>query len=84
MAKTLLASSFDVTNVPRSQIDRSDVERFLEEVLSSKIKTLKDESWGVHLSGGTYSLDTNMTKDSDERLMSLSTLNRSHPALIGI
>jgi hypothetical protein len=81
--KTVLASSFDTTDVSKSQIDQSDVERFLDEVLRTKIHTLKDESWGVHLSGGTNSLDTNMTKDSDERLMRMSTLNRSHPALIG-
>ncbi len=81
--KTVLASSFDTADVSRSQIDRSDVERFLDEVLGTKIYTLKDEKWGVQLSGGTYALDTNMTKDSDERLIRMSTLNRSHPALIG-
>jgi hypothetical protein len=81
--KTILASSFDVSDVPKSQIDRSEVERFLDEVLGTKIYTLKDEKWGVQLSGGTYSLDTNMTKDSDERLIRMSILNRSHPALIG-
>jgi hypothetical protein len=81
--KTVLASSFDTTDVSRSQIDKSDVERFLDEVLGTKIHTLKDEKWGVQLSGGTYSLDTHMTKDSDERLIRMSTLNRSHPALIG-
>jgi hypothetical protein len=82
--KTILASSFDMTEVPRNQIVRSDVERFLDEVLSTKIKTLKDESWGVHLSGGTNNLDTHLTKDSDERLLSMSTLNRLHPALVGV
>jgi hypothetical protein len=82
--KTILASSFDMTQVPRSQTVRSDVERFLDEVLSTKIKTLKDESWGVHLSGGTYNLDTHLTKDSGERLLRMSTLNRLHPALVGV
>jgi sulfur transfer complex TusBCD TusB component (DsrH family) len=81
--KTILASSFDMTEVPRSQIVRSDVERFLDEVLGTKILTLKDENWGVQLSGGTYALDINMTKGSDERLIRMSTLNRSHPAMIG-
>jgi len=81
--KTILASSFDMTEVPRNQIVRSDVERFLDEVLGTKILTLKDENWGVQLSGGTYALDTNMTKGSDERLIRMSTLNRSHPAMIG-
>ncbi len=62
---------------------QSDVKRFLDEVLGTKVHTLKDEKWGVQLSGGTYSLDINMTKDSDEHLIRMSTLNRSHPALIG-
>jgi hypothetical protein len=82
--KNILASSFDMSDVPRSQIVRSDVERFLDEVLSTKIKTLKDESWGVHLSGGTNNLDTHLTKDSGERLLRMSTLNRLHPALVGV
>jgi hypothetical protein len=82
--KTILASSFDKTDVSSNQIDQSDVKRFLDEVLRTKVHTLKDEKWGFQLSGGTYSIDTNMTKDSDDRLMSLTTLNRSHPALIGI
>ncbi len=73
-----------MTGVSRSRIDQSDVNRFLDEVLGTKVHTLKDEKWGVQLSGGTYSLDTNMTKYSDERLMSPSTLNRSNPVLIGI
>jgi hypothetical protein len=82
--KTILASSFDMTDVTKSQINRSDVERFLDEVLSTKIKTVRDESWGVHLSGGTDALDTHLTKDSGDRLLKMSTLNRLHPALVGI
>ncbi len=82
--KTVLASSFDITDMPRSQIDRSDVERFLDEVLSTKVKPLRDENWGVHLSGGTDALDTRLTKDSGERLLRMSTLNRMHPALVGV
>lgn len=80
----LLASSFDTTHEQNSHIDRIDVERFLDEVLSSKIHSLGDESWGVHLSGGTNTLDTYLTKDSSERLLRMSTLNRSHPALVDI
>jgi sulfur transfer complex TusBCD TusB component (DsrH family) len=82
--KTILASSFDTTNMSRSQINKSDVERFLDEVLGTKIHALNNEDWGVHLSGGTDSLDTHLTKDSGERLLRMSTLNRSHPALIGV
>jgi hypothetical protein len=82
--KTILASSFDMTEVSRSQIVRSDVERFLDEVLATKIKTLRDESWGVHLSGGTEAQDTHLTKDSGDRLLKMSTLNRLHPALVGV
>lgn len=82
--KILLASSFDTTHEQNSHIDRIDVERFLNEVLSSKIHPLKDESWGVHLSGGSDALDTNLTKDSAERLLRMSTLNRLHPTLIGV
>jgi hypothetical protein len=82
--KTILASSFDMTEFPRSQIVRSDVERFLDEVLATKIKTLKDESWGVHLSGGTEALDTHLIKDSGDRLLKMSTLNRLHPAVVGV
>lgn len=82
--KTLLASSFDSTDVQRHQINRTDVELFLDEVLSTKIQTVKDESWGVHLSGGTNTLDTHLSKDSGERLLRMSTLNRLHPALVGV
>lgn len=60
--KTLFASSFDSTNAWKLQVDRSDVGWFLDEIFSAKIYTLKDESWGVHLSGGSNTLDTPLTK----------------------
>jgi hypothetical protein len=82
--KTLNAASFDAKDASVQQINRSDVERFLDEVLRTKIHALNNEDWGVHLSGGTDSLDTHLTKDSGERLLRMSTLNRSHPALIGV
>lgn len=82
--KTLTAASFDATNASNREVERGDVERFLDEVLRTKIHPLNHEDWGVHLSGGTDSLDTHLTKDSGERLLRMSTLNRSHPALIGV
>lgn len=82
--KTLTAASFDATNAPNQEVGRGDVEQFLDEVLRTKIHPLNHEDWGVHLSGGTDSLDTHLTKDSGERLLRMSTLNRSHPALIGV
>ena len=82
--KTLTAASFDATDASNGQIDQADVERFIDEVLATKIHSLNNENWGVHLSGGTDSLDTHLTKDSGERLLRMSTLNRSHPALIGV
>lgn len=82
--KTLTAASFDATNALNQKVDRGDVERFLDEVLRTKIHALNNEDWGVHLSGGTDSLDTHLSKDTGERLLQMSTLNRSHPALIGV
>lgn len=82
--KTLTAASFDATNAPNREFSRGDVERFLDEVLRTKIHPLNNEDWGVHLSGGTDSLDTHLTKDSGERLLRMSSLNRSHPALIAV
>ena len=82
--KTLTAASFDATNASNQEAERGDVERFLDEVLRTKIYPLNNEDWGVHLSGGTDSLDTHLTKDSGERLLRMSTLNRSHPALIAV
>ena len=82
--KTLTCTSFDALDISNQQIDRGDVERFIDEVLGTKIHAQNNEDWGVHLSGGTDLLDTHLTKDSGERLLHMSTLNRSHPALIGV
>jgi hypothetical protein len=82
--KTLIASSFDVTTWQKAGIEKHAVERFLDEVLATKIHTVRDEEWGVYLSGGTESLDTQLSKDLEERLMHFSTINRGHPALIGV
>jgi hypothetical protein len=82
--KSLIASSFDATTGEKAGIEKHTVERFLDEVLASKIHTLKDEEWGVYLGGGTESLDIHLSKDSGERLMHLSTINRGHPALVGV
>jgi hypothetical protein len=82
--KTLIASSFDSTTWKNAGIEKHTVERFLDEVLATKIHTVRDEDWGVYLSGGTESLDTQLSKESEERLMHFSTINRGHPALIGV
>jgi hypothetical protein len=82
--KSLIASSFDATTGEKAGIEKHTVERFLDEVLASKIHTLKDEEWGVYLGGGTESLDIYLSKDSGERLIHLSTINRGHPALVGV
>jgi hypothetical protein len=82
--KTLVAASFDTADASTGEINRVDVERFLDEVLSTKIHELNNEEWGVNLGGGTESLDTHLTKDSGERLLRMFTLNRSHPSLVGV
>jgi hypothetical protein len=81
---TLIASSFDAMTGQKAGMEKHAVESFLDEVLATKIHTVKDEEWGVYLSGGSESLDTNLSKDTGERLMHLSTINREHPALIGV
>ena len=58
--------------------------KFLDEVRATKIHPIQEESWGTHLSGGTDSLDTHLTKSADERVMRVSTINRSHKVLVGI
>ncbi len=82
--KTLLGASFDATEELKVSITRERVESFLDEVRATKIHTLQDERWGVHLGGGTQFLDTHLTKSADERVMRLSTINRKHKALIAV
>lgn len=82
--KTLLAASFDATNIGPIGIHKEQVMKFLDEVRATKIHAIQDKSWGTHFSGGTESLDTHLTKSSDERVMTVSTINRSHKALVGI
>jgi len=82
--KTLIASSFDATTDQKAGMEKYAVASFLDEVLATKIHTVKEEEWGVYLSGGSESLDTNLSKDTGERLIHLSTINRGHPALIGV
>jgi hypothetical protein len=81
---TLIASSFDATTDQKAGMEKYAVASFLDEVLATKIHTVKEEEWGVYLSGGSESLDTNLSKDTGERLIHLSTINRGHPALIGV
>jgi hypothetical protein len=82
--KTLLAASFDATSIEQKGINKEQVLRFLDEVRATKIHAIQEESWGSHFSGGTESLDTHLTKSSDERVMRVSTINRTHKALVGI
>lgn len=84
LEKTLIGASFDATEDPKASITREQVESFLDEVRATKLTTLNEEKWGVHLSGGTQTLDTHLTKSADERVMRLSTVNRNHEALIGV
>lgn len=83
LRKTLLAASFDATSIEQKGIQKEQVLKFLDEVRATKIHVIQEDSWGSHFSGGTESLDTHLTKSSDDRVMRVSTINRSHTALIG-
>lgn len=82
--KTLLAASFDASSTTHRGISRERVLNFMDEVRATKIHPIQEESWGIHLSGGTESLDTHLTKSADERVMRVSTINRRHKVLLGI
>ena len=83
LRKTLLAASFDATSIEQKGIQKEQVLKFLDEVRATKIHVIQEDSWGTHFSGGTEYLDTHLTKSSDDRVMRVSTINRSHTALIG-
>jgi hypothetical protein len=82
--KTLMAASFDAPNIEHKGIHKEQVLKFLDEVRATKIHSIQEETWGSHFSGGTESLDTHLTKSSDERVIRVSTINRTHKALVGI
>jgi len=82
--KTLLAASFDATNIEKIGIEKEQIHKFMEEVRATKIQAIQEESWGVHFSGGSDTLDTHLTKSGDERVMRVSTINRGHTALLGV
>jgi hypothetical protein len=82
--KTLMAASFDAQSEKMLGIDKETVTSYLAEVKATKIHLVQEESWGGHFSGGSGDLDTNLTKFGDERVLQVSTLNRSHPALVGV
>jgi len=82
--KTLMAASFDAPSIEHKGINKEQVLKFLDEVRATKIHSIQEETWGSHFSGGTESLDTHLTKSSDERVMRVSTINRTHKALVGI
>ena len=82
--KTLLAASFDATSMEPKGIHKEQVVKFLDQVRATKIHAIQEESWGVHFSGGSESLDTHLTKSSDERVMRVSTINRNHRSLVGV
>ena len=82
--KTLIAASFEATEVKHKGIDRDQVFKFLDEVRATKIKLIQEEAWGAHFSGGTETLDSHLTKSDDERVMRISTINRGHKALLGV
>jgi hypothetical protein len=82
--KTLMAASFDAISLEQKGIQKDQVLKFLDEVRATKIHSIQEESWGSHFSGGTETLDTHLTKSSDERVMRVSTINRNHKLLIGV
>jgi hypothetical protein len=82
--KTLIAASFEATEVKLKGITKDQVFRFLDEVRATKIRPIQEEAWGAHFSGGTEELDSHLTKSDDERVMRISTINRGHKALLGV
>lgn len=84
LKKTLMAASFDASSEKAIGISKDTVTRYLAEVRATKIHLVQEETWGAHFSGGSGDLDTHLTKFGDERVLQVSTLNRSHPALVGV
>lgn len=79
--KTIIAASFDSNDLNYREMEKSQVVEFLDEIRSTKIQQVNEDSWGSHYSGGSERLDAHLTKSPDKRVMRISVINRRHRIL---
>lgn len=84
LKETLKSLVFDLDNFQLRPTAKSHVDRFIRESGIERMRLLSRDQWAHLMGGGNRNVDTRATLDSDQKIMHLIAINRSHRILMEV
>jgi hypothetical protein len=84
LKETLNSLAFDVDHFGFRPTAKSHVDSFVRESALGELHMLSEDDWSVLMAGGTENIDTKATLDTQERVIHLTSINRSHRILMEV
>ena len=84
LKETLNSLAFDVDQFGFRPMAKSHAEAFVRESGTKSLHMLSEDDWAILMAGGNAHIDTKATLDTQERIMHLTAINRSHRILMEV
>lgn len=84
LKETLNSLAFDVDQFGFRATAKSHVDSFVRESGLGELHMLSEDDWAVLMAGGNEHIDTKATLDNQERVIHLTSINRSHRILMEV
>jgi hypothetical protein len=84
LKETLNSLAFDVDQFGFRATAKSHVDSFVRESGLGELHMLSEDDWAVLMAGGNEHIDTKATLDTQERVIHLTSINRSHRILMEV
>jgi hypothetical protein len=84
LRETLNSLVFDLDQFKFRPTAKSHVDRFIRDSGIERMHLLSRDEWSLLMGGGNRNIDTKATLDSDQKIMHLTAINRSHRILMGV
>jgi hypothetical protein len=84
LKQTLKSAAFDVDQFAYRPTAHSHVESFIRGCELDRLHMLSEDDWALLMAGGSERIDTKATLDRNERVINLTSVNRSHRILMEV
>jgi len=84
LRETLNSLVFDLDQFQFRRTAKSHVDRFIRDSGIERLHLLSRDEWSLLMGGGNRDIDTKATLDSDQKIMHLTAINRSHRILLEV
>jgi len=84
LKESLNSLAFDLDQFGFRPLDKSQIDGFIAMAGIGELHALSEDTWSFLMAGGNERIDTRATADSRQKIMNLTSINRSHRILMEV